>query len=403
MPHQQEVFDCPAPRVVYVKGRRAGGTHGAVIRLLEIAHQRPGSRHLWVDTVHRNIAKIVRRYFIPTLAGRRFRWSATLGVLTFGNGASCDFGSAQRPENLEGFAYDTIWVNEASIVLKDEALYYQTLLPMALEASDARMFFIGTPKGPGLFQRMYEWGQDALDPDWRSFRHSSFVNPLLDPRALEALEGGMPGRVYRQEILAEFLPGEGAVFRDVERIATAEPETVPDPTAPYVLGVDLARYTDFTVAWVGRADTRTAMWCDRFRRLPWNLQVARLAELSRRYGNAPLYVDATGAGDPVCEDLERNGLAVAGIVLTGARKQQLIDRLAIAIEQARLRIVPDAQTLRELNAYEYRMLGSGQLRSAGGGGAHDDCVIALALCCWGMDTRDTEFILGSRLLTSETD
>ncbi|MEE8433929.1 MAG: hypothetical protein V3S64_04000, partial [bacterium] len=113
--------------------------------------------------------------------------------------------------------------------------------------------------------------------------------------------------------------------------------------------------------------------------------------------------DATGMGDPVVEDLAGEGLRVQGIHFSKETKRRLIDHLAIGIERERLTIIPHDQTVRELHAYEYRQLPTGHLRSEGGGGQHDDCVIALALCYWGMSAREPGFILGSRMVTSELD
>lgn len=389
--------------MVYVKGRRAGGTHGAVNKLLQIAHEQPGSRHLWVDTIQRNIERYLRRYFLRGLRGTRYHWNKQRLTLTFEGGAYCDFGSASKPENLEGFAYDYIWINEAGTLLKDEALYYFTLLPMQMESPNAQVFIIGAPKGPGLFQRMFDWGQDEMRPEWASFRHASHQNHLLPRSALEEMRATMPDRVYRQEVLAEFVEGEGSVFRNVSAIVRPgkEPPVLPD--VPYVLGVDLARHTDFTVIWAGRADTRHGVACDRFRRIPWDRQVARIADMARKYHDAPVYADATGMGDPVVEDLAREGLHVQGIHFSKERKRRLIDNLAIGIERERLTIIPHDQTVRELHAYEYRQLPSGHQRSEGGGGQHDDCVIALALCYWGMSAREPGFILGSKMVTSELD
>lgn len=401
LPHQPAVFDCPARNVVYVKGRRAGGTMGAVNRLVELAHSRPGSRHLWVDTVQRNIDRYVRRYFLPLLRGTACRWRGESYLLEFEGGAHCDFASAERPELMEGFAYDYIWVNEAGLVLRNEALYYSTLLPMVLESPKAQLFFIGAPKGPGLFERMFRWGSSGDDAEWASFRHPSHVNPKVNARELERLREHMPEAVYRQEILAEFISGEGAVFRGVERIAQAVPQQAPTAGNRYVMGVDLARYGDYTVAWVGCCDTGEAVHCDRFRRLPWNAQVNRLAALARRFGASPVYVDATGVGDPVCEELSRAGVPVERVVLTADRKQNLIDQLAVTIEQERLRIAPHADTVAELNAYTYSAAPSGRPRFSAPTGGHDDCVIALALCLQGMVQGAGEFILGSRMVSSE--
>lgn len=100
-PKQLPIFDCTKRYVVYVKGRRAGGTHGAVNRLVEIAFRSPQSRHLWVDTIHRNIGRYVRRYFMRGIAHTGASYNSQLHVLNFPNGSYCDFGSAERPENLE--------------------------------------------------------------------------------------------------------------------------------------------------------------------------------------------------------------------------------------------------------------------------------------------------------------
>jgi hypothetical protein len=403
LPHQPPVFDCPAPNVVYVKGRRAGGTFGAVNRLIEIAHQRPGSRHLWVDTVHRNIDRYLRRYFLPRLKGTGHCWNAGRKELRFQSGALCDFGSAQRPQNIEGFAYDFIWLNEAGIILRDEKLYHHTLLPMLAEADSPKFFAIGTPKGPGLFKRMFEWGQDPENEAWRSFRHASARNPLLNRETLEWQRTQMPERAYRQEIEAEFVEGQGTVFREVERIARARPESQAEPGVPYVLGVDLARYRDYTVIWVGRADVGAGVSCERFNNIPWRSQAERIAGISRRFGDAPLFVDSTGVGDPVAEDLQTGGLPVHPVVLSAPKKRILIDSLALAIEQERLTIIPHEQTVRELLAYEHTLLPSGHSRTAAPPGGHDDCVIALALCHWGMSGGESEFILGSNLVTCDPD
>ena len=401
---QAEVYDCPAANVVYVKGRRAGGTTGAVHRLIELAHEHPQSKHLWVDTTQKNIERLVRRYFLPVLRGSRFVWQAGMQVLQFQSGAYCQFGSAQRPENLEGFGYQFFWLNEAGIILRNPELYHHTLVPMSLEAANPKWFFVGTPKGPGLFQEMFAWGTDETKPDWQSFRHPSGANPLLNVTLLERLKDRLPTSTYRQEVLAEFATGEEAVFQNITAAIEGDPEIAPPrPDIPYVLGIDLARLHDYTVIWVGRTDVRRAVWCDRFRGLPWQHQVDRILALAKRFNNAPAFVDATGVGGPVVEDLRRHGLAVEPVVLSAPRKKELIDQLALDLERTQFTLYPHEQTVRELNYFEQSVLPSGQLRFAAPPGEHDDCVIALALCLLGLGHGEQEFILGTRLATSEPD
>ena len=69
--HQEDVFMSNARNVVYVKGRRAGGTQGAAMRLIELAHHpHPPSRHLWIDTAQRNIDKVVGKRRSITIPDR---------------------------------------------------------------------------------------------------------------------------------------------------------------------------------------------------------------------------------------------------------------------------------------------------------------------------------------------
>ncbi len=375
-----------------------------MLRLVELAHQQPRSRHLWVDQTLRPIRRYVQRYFAPLLRGTRWRWDAQGLTLHFQGGAICDFGSATRPELLEGFGYHCLWINEAGHLLRDERLYFETLLPMVMESREGRVFIVGTPKGRGLFQQMYEWGRDpALAADWQSFRTTSEEGGLVDKAWLERVRQQMPARAFRQEIEAEFLDDAGAVFYDVERAATAAPEAAPDPQGRYVLGVDVARYRDYTAVWVGRNDTNSAVACERFQRLAWPLQQARLAALSLRYGGAPLYIDASGAGDPLCDALEAEGLPVVRVTFTTQSKRRLVDHLSIALERGTLRLVPHEQTLRELRAFRYELTATGHVRT-GGYREHDDCVMALALCCWGMGARSgRDFILGAPMGARELD
>jgi hypothetical protein len=127
------------------------------------------------------------------------------------------------------------------------------------------------------------------------------VNPLLNPALLASMREELPERVYRQEVLAEFVDDATQVFRNLEQAQRAALGREPRPDPRYVMGVDLARHRDFTAVWVGRADLQAAVYCDRFSGIAWQQQVARIREISRRYHNALAHVDATGVGDAVCE------------------------------------------------------------------------------------------------------
>lgn len=231
---QREVYRAVCRFLVLRAGRRWGKTKGAFNRMAEICFSEP-SKHLWVDTTQGNIGKYFDEHMRPILAGipeklsreegghKIWHWDKVNKILKWYPGgkdglpfSQVDFGSAERPENLEGFGYTHLWCNEAGIIFKGvagERLWSNTLRPMAMEHR-AKCYFIGTPKGPGLFANFIERGlSEATEwADWAHFHFTSQDRPGIAQDEIDKLIAEYPGgersRAYRQEILAEIVPGE---------------------------------------------------------------------------------------------------------------------------------------------------------------------------------------------------
>lgn len=109
--------------VVVKAGRRTGKTYNFVTWLLQEMDSLPNELALWVDTKHANIDKYIERYFKPRLQTMNYwedcNWNQQKKVLTLYNGAIIDFGSAERPEMMEGFGYKRAVLNEGGIIFKN--------------------------------------------------------------------------------------------------------------------------------------------------------------------------------------------------------------------------------------------------------------------------------------------
>ncbi len=386
--HQKEVFvDCLAKNIALAKGRRWGGTRGSAKKALDCARMQPGNRVLWIDTSYRAIIRYIRQYFLPALRSLpkgSWSWNGQLMQLTFQTGSFIDFGSAERPELLEGAAYDFIFVNEAGLVLRNEDLYYNTLLPMAMEGEGANWFLNGTPKGFGLFHQLHQKGLDG-DPEWASFQFSSYDNPIVNRKSLARYTHDMPDHVFRQEIMAEFMSAGGEFFQKVDEAAIATWEMkAHSPGILYVMGVDLGKAQDYTVIWVGRIDTRQAVYVERFNRLPWPDTVARIKNVSQLFNNASAFVDATGLGAPVTDMMTVEGIPLVPVVFNNRVKSEIYTLLASDLEHSSLTFAKHAETQKELKLIEQIPLKSGGYGLEAPRGLHDDTVTALALCNWGL-------------------
>jgi len=228
MPMQNQVFNKETARyVMLAKGRRAGGTYGAVLYCIEQLTE--GKRGLWVDTVQVNLSLYFERYFLPLIhqlpkmdrrSHRVWIWQDQKKVLKLFEGY-LDMRSAERPENMEGFGYDFVICNEAGLIFRDgKSLWYNTIAPMTIDKK-ARVFFVGTPKGKldkqgkeHLFYEFFKRGQ-GNDPDWKSYQFSSYKNYKLSQDAIHQLEQDTPSIIRAQEIDAEFVEASANVlFKD---------------------------------------------------------------------------------------------------------------------------------------------------------------------------------------------
>ena len=146
---------------------------------------------------------------------------------------------------------------------------------------------------------------------------------------------------------------------------------------PVIWGIDLAKSVDWTVCIAldaGGAVCRFERWQG-----PWQATIPRIVRL---VGDTPALVDSTGVGDPVLEELQTDGrINFRGYKFTAPSKQQLMEGLAVAIQQQEISY-PDGAIVSELEDFEYQYTRTG-VRYGAPEGMHDDCVTALALAVAG--------------------
>lgn len=194
---------------VITKGRRFGLTKGMANYLIEMMLDGVGAC-LWVDTTYGNIQRYVERYIIPELKNipkEYWKWRKKESILELGD-SYCDFRSADRPQNIEGFGYKLIILNEAGIILKNRKLWVESIRPMVMDYK-ANVIIGGTPKGkkhkgePHLF---YELSQLCkTDKKWELFQFSTYDNPLIDIEEIKQLENEIAASIREQEIYGRFI------------------------------------------------------------------------------------------------------------------------------------------------------------------------------------------------------
>lgn len=304
-------------------------------------------------------------------------------LINLPGGGSVQVRSADDPQSLRGEGLDFVVLDECAFIV--EAAWLEALRP---SLSDRRggALFISTPKGRNWFWRLWQRGQSAADPDWRSWQFATDTNPYIDPAELVAARQSLPERVYRQEYLAEFMDDAGGVFRRVMESATLQPVSTPNSLHTYVAGLDWALHEDFTVLTVLDATARTVAYIDRYNGVDYSLQRQRILAACERFDVQALIAEENAMGGPNNEALQAAGLPVRRFTTTNSTKATIIEDLAAAFERSELQILADPVLVAELQAYELQRTPSGMVRYSAPSGMHDDCVMSLALA-WAATRR----------------
>ena len=206
---------------------------------------------------------------------------------------------------------------------------------------------------------------------------------VLNKQAEEEERRNNPQDFFEQEYYCRFVEGAGAFFKRIKENLIPE-EDKPDLTHKYQMGVDLAKYQDFTVITVIDLHTFKVQKQERFNQIDWNLQKAKIEAMYLRYGKPLIYIDSTGVGDPIYEDLFRKGLRVDSFQFTERSRKDLLNNLALKLEQDKIKI-PDNDVLHnELMSMKYELTERGKIKLVVPEGLHDDCIMSLALACWNM-------------------
>ena len=306
----------------------------------------------------------------------QLRINRTERVMEFPSGGRLSIYSADNDVSIRGEAFDLVIVDEAAMVR--EETYTDVILPTLADRS-GRVLLISTPKGRNWFWREWQRGK-AGQPGYASFQAPTSANPIPSiKQAAELARERVSNRTYRQEWLAEFVEDGGGVFRGVRAVATVAPGAKPHPDHVYVIGADWGRSNDYTVFTVIDATAREVVAIDRSNQVEYELQRGRLRNLVTHWHASVVVAETNAMGQPIVEALSRERIPVRPFVTTNATKSVIIDALALALERGELQLLQFEPLLDELEAFEVDRTASGLTRYGAPSGAHDDCVISLAL------------------------
>ncbi len=372
-PHtnQAKVLNSKARFKVLMSGRRWGKS--LICQVITCLESMQGKRVAYITPTY----LLAKAFFdelallMPANVAIPNRSDLTFKLIT---GGSIRFFTGERLDNLRGLKFHYVIIDEASFIPNLEDGWNNAIRP-TLTDFQGKAIFLSTPKGKNFFYSLYLKG---LDPsgEWESFKYSSYDNPHIADEEIDSARLALPEVVFEQEYMANPAENSANPFgsQALSRCVSAMSQ---ENVKCY--GIDLAKYSDWTVI-IGLDNNGNVAYFDRFQS-DWASTQNKIRQLPK----APMLIDSTGVGDPVVEQLQREGLAIEGFKFTSQSKQELMLGLQVAIHQEKIHY-PAGMIQEELEIFEYQYSANGVKYSAPSG-FHDDCVMALALAWRKLDFK----------------
>lgn len=247
--------------------------------------------------------------------------------------------------------------------------------------------FNGTPRGKN---HAWQTLQIAKDNPKTWFNQILTVEDtkIIPQVILDDERRQMPQSLFEQEYWCKFLEGASQFFKRIHQNVYPKDTILPDE-GEFQLGVDLAKYNDWTVLTPFHLNHFIVYPQERFNQVDWNLQKAKIEAMARRRNNALIWPDSTGIGDPVVEDLKARGLNIGGedgkgFKFSETSRMNLLNNLAILLEQDKIKIPDDEGLIAELESFQYSLGDGGKIKVRAPENLHDDRVMSLALSVWGV-------------------
>ncbi|HRC95174.1 MAG TPA: phage terminase large subunit [Coprothermobacter proteolyticus] len=381
-PKQLELLLLNASTQVICAGRRFGKTNYAAAKAFFYALTHPKAKivvggpsldqaKIYFDMLNEALETSPLRGFVRDIKTSPFP------TITLKNRSQITTRStAYNGKYLRGRKTSLIVLTEAAFI-KDE-VYDQVVTPMKLDTG-AHVILESTPNGMNYFYTEFQRGlKSGTSGTVQSFHATVYDNPFLHTEEIEEAKTRLPEYVWRQEYLAEFVDDDSAffpwkllseVFEDYKPAGYIQGHK-------YSIGVDLAKYRDYTVITVMDITEMpyTVAEFHRLNQLEYEEIISMVNDIQAKY-KCTVNIDATGVGEPVSERIT----ACRPFVFSQKSKSELLHNLLLIMERKEILLPSSNTNLRdELRFFKRIQSGSG-FKLEAQQGYHDDCVMSLAL------------------------
>ena len=361
---------------VVATGRQYGKSLLGQNLLLYWLLKTPKQKGAWISPIYNQSKKVFQE--LSGAANKLIKSSNKADLtITFINGSTLQFLSAERYDSIRGFSFNYMVVDEAAFI-REQAMN-EAIFP-TLSALGKKCLIISTPKSKNWFYNAYLKGSNG-GSDYISFAGISTDNPHIDVDFINDQRQSLPADIFAQEYLAQFSEATNDVFRGLDAVCILNNYEEPRRNKRYYYGVDIGLSDDYTVLTILDESGRTA-WIDRFNGKTFEDAGNTIITTLRRYNIKGGYCETNGIGKAIFEQIRKAGVKCSPFITTQESKLKAVRALIQDIEDATLEL-PSKNLFpylyNELSAYTYKVNTNGKLSFSHPNGMKDDCVDSLWL------------------------
>ncbi len=319
--------------------------------------------------------------WIPEEVRKQLKVNHSDHSITFPNGSVWQIKGADKPDSLRGPKPKGISVDEYGEIAKRwGSELREAVLEPTIHSSGGWIDYGGTPKGNNDFEYIRQIAMRGDNPDWWGSKKTVEDTGIYSKEEMDSIKANAVNMDFiMQEYYCQVLEGASTVFKNHYHCVEGNLEE-PIEGHTYVFGVDLARTFDRTAIVGFDTHTNHLVYFKTLQNESWEQQKQTILGILKRYNGAQAVCDATGVGDSFVEQLSLAGANIWPFKISSNQvKRNLIEKLAMFLENKYL-TYPDIEEIKdELNSFEYEVTANNNITYNAPVGKHDDIVIAMAL------------------------
>lgn len=210
---QATAFYSPKRFKVIVAGRRFGKTNLALATMVTWGLKNKTKKRdiFYIAPTYQQAKDIAWEELKALAAPVTATTHENTGVLTLINGVRIHLKGSDRPDTLRGVGLIGVVIDEYADM---KPSVWEEIIRPALADVRGPALFIGTPKGRNHFYRLAEDAKEDESGEWGYFHFTTYDNPFIDPREIDAARKTLSSAAFRQEFLASFEAPASDLFKE---------------------------------------------------------------------------------------------------------------------------------------------------------------------------------------------